>query len=415
MALVGSRGDVQPGLAVALELQAAGHEVAVGVAPNLVPMAARLGLSPLAVGTDSHDLLGSPLVRRDMRSSNPVRRYGALRAVATAGWDSLCSGLLELSEGADTVVTGLLGQEVGSAVAERRDIGFAALHYCPVRANAVVPLASLGAGSATVRRATWALGERTRWQLTRAAENRLRTSLGLRPAAVHLPGRLHERGALEIQAYDAALVPGLAEEWPRRRPLVGFLGLDARARGLLDDADPRTDAELDRWLDAGEPPVYVGFGSMPVSDPGRLVGAVEEACRDLGLRAVVSSGWNDFSVRSGERVRIVGAVDHAVVLPRCRAAVHHGGAGTVAATLRAGLPSVVGWYSADQPVWGRLLTDLGVASSLPAAGLDRHALRAALERVLDDETRRRARLLGASLVPPDEAVRTAARLLVDAR
>lgn len=414
MALVGSRGDVQPGLALALELQRTGHHVAVGVAPNLVPMATRLGLSPVAVGTDSHDLLASDLVRREMRSTNPVRRHRALREVATAGWDSLCAGLLELSAGADVVVTGLLGQEVGSAVAERLDIGFAALHYCPVRANSVVPLTSLGAGSPAARRATWALGEQVRWQLTRAAENRLRARLGLRPARVQLPERLRERGALEIQAYDRALVPGLAEEWPRRRPLVGFLGLDARARGLLEDADPSTDPALDEWLDAGEAPVYVGFGSMPVSDPAGLVGAVEEACGDLGLRAVISSGWNDFPGRSGDRVRIVGAVDHAVVLPRCRVAVHHGGAGTVAATLRAGLPSVVGWYSADQPVWGRLLTELGVGTSLRAAGLDRRTLRGALESVLGDDTRQRAGSLGASMATPDQAVRRAARLLADA-
>ncbi|WP_211240040.1 glycosyltransferase, partial [Promicromonospora kroppenstedtii] len=81
-ALVGSRGDVQPALAVALELRRRGHEVVTGVAPNLVPLAVRLGLDPVPLGIDSAALLGSDLVRRDMRSAHPVRRVRALRAVA---------------------------------------------------------------------------------------------------------------------------------------------------------------------------------------------------------------------------------------------------------------------------------------------------------------------------------------------
>ncbi|WP_212760294.1 glycosyltransferase, partial [Promicromonospora citrea] len=141
MALVGSRGDVQPALAVGLELRRRGHEVVTGVAPNLVPLARRLGLDPVPLGIDSAELLGSDLVRRDMRSAHPVRRVRALRAVAAAGWDELRTGLTALLDdagGADTLVTGLLGQEVAAAVAERRGLRTAALHYCPVRANGVV-------------------------------------------------------------------------------------------------------------------------------------------------------------------------------------------------------------------------------------------------------------------------------------
>src|SRR5690606_39411784 len=96
MALVGSRGDVQPALAVGLELRRRGHEVVTGVAPNLVPLARRLGLDPVPLGIDSAELLGSDLVRRDIRSAHPVRRDPALRAVAAAGWAELRTGLTAL-------------------------------------------------------------------------------------------------------------------------------------------------------------------------------------------------------------------------------------------------------------------------------------------------------------------------------
>jgi UDP:flavonoid glycosyltransferase YjiC (YdhE family) len=422
-ALVGSRGDVQPALAVGLELRRRGHEVVTGVAPNLVPLAERLGLDPVPLGIDSAALLGSDLVRRDMRSAHPVRRVRALRAVASAGWDELRTGLLALLDdvgGADTVVTGLLGQEVAAAVAERRGLGMAALHYCPVRANgAVSPVSGLRGPGAT--RAAWALGERVRWGLTRRAENGQRGELGLAATRVHLPTRLRDAGVVEVQAYDPALVPGLADEWGPRRPVTGFLALDDAARARLGEAGSGSGAGLesglDAWLDAGEPPVYVGFGSMPVADPPVLRTAIDAACADLGVRALVSAGWNDFTRADGadsasvdeQRVRVVGAVDHAAVLPRCRAAVHHGGAGTTGAVLRAGLPAVVGWYSADQPMWGDLLRGAGVGVARRASTLTQQGVLAgALAEVLDDATVARAAALGAQLVPPDRAVTAAA-------
>lgn len=428
MALVGSRGDVQPALAVALELRRRGHEVVTGVAPNLVPLAGRLGLDPVPLGIDSAALLGSDLVRRDMRSPHPVRRVRALRAVASAGWDELRTGLLALLDdvgGADTVVTGLLGQEVAAAVAERRGLAMAALHYCPVRANGVVsPVSGVRGPRAT--RAVWTLGERVRWGLTRRAENAQRAALGLGGARVHLPTRLRDAGAVEVQAYDPALAPGLAGEWGPRRPLTGFLALDDDARARLGETGSGSGptAGLDDWLDDGEPPVYVGFGSMPVADPAALLAAVAAACADLGVRALVSAGWNDFSGAAldggpgpdRKRVRVVGAVDHAAVLPRCRAAVHHGGAGTTAAALRAGLPAVVGWYSADQPLWGDLLRGAGVGVARRASTLTQPGVLAgALAEVLDDATAARAAALGARLVPPDRAVAAAADAVAGAQ
>lgn len=437
-ALVGSRGDVQPALAVALELRRRGDEVVTGVAPNLVPLAGRLGLDPVPLGIDSAALLGSDLVRRDMRSRHPVRRVRALRAVASAGWDELRTGLAALLDdvgGADTVVTGLLGQEVAAAVAERRGLRMAALHYCPVRANGVVSPVS-GVRGARATRAVWTLGERVRWGLTRRAENDQRAALGLGGTRVHLPTRLRDAGAVEIQAYDPALAPGLVDEWGPRRPLTGFLALDDAARARLGEAGSGAGgtgargagaggtAGLDAWLGDGAPPVYVGFGSMPVADPRALLAAVDSACAELGVRALVSAGWNDFSGADGgpgpegagpdtDRVRVVGAVDHAAVLPRCRAAVHHGGAGTTAAALRAGLPAVVGWYSADQPMWGDLLRGAGVGVARRASTLTQPGVLAgALAEVLDETTAARAAALGARLVPPDRAVAAAADAIV---
>ncbi|MFE6645471.1 glycosyltransferase [Nocardioides sp. NPDC057772] len=411
--LMGSRGDVQPALAVALELRRRGHEVIVGVAPNLLPLAARLGLDPHAVGPDSGALLASPLVREEMRSANPRTRLRAVRKVSAHGWDDFRADLAALAGdrgSADVVVAGLLGQEVGSALAERIGAGFAALHYFPVRSNRSVKVVP---GPDALQEKAWDVGMRMRWELTREAENAQRAALGLAPARTRLQTRLRDRGAVEVQAYDPLLVPGLPREWGIQSPFAGFLALTETDRLRLGETGV-TDA-LGDWLGAGYPPVYVGFGSMPVADPARLVADVAAATADLGLRALVSSGWNSFDVDVPDHVRLVGAVDHAAVLPRCVAAVHHGGAGTTAAVLRAGIPSVVGWYSADQPVWGRLLGDLGVGTSVRASRLDRDRLREALSAVLKPRVRERAAEVVPRLVTPEVAVARAADALERAR
>lgn len=401
MGLVGSRGDVQPGLLVARELAGRGHDVRLGVAPNLVGLARSHGLAATPLGVDSREFLASDLVRRGMREGGLRSRLAAAREVAVHDWSQVADGLLELAGDTDVVVTGLLGQEMGSAVAEASHQGFVALHYAPVRANRSVPiLPGLAAGRPT--EAAWWLGERVRWWLTRESENAQRARLGLPQAVTHVPSRLRDRGAVEVQAYASQLVPELEQEWGPRRPFTGFLGATA---GPASVDDPELESFLART------PVYVGFGSMPVEHPEELAGVLARVARENDVDILLVAGWNQSPPRPGERVLVRSSVDHVSVLPRCRAIVHHGGAGTVGAALRSGRPQVVCWWSADQPVWGRLLERAGVGVSMRFADLDAPALVAALDRVLTPGPRRRASHLARVVTSAEQAVCGAADIV----
>ena len=152
------------------------------------------------------------------------------------------------------------------------------------------------------------------------------------------PRRITERGSLEIQAYDEVCFPGLAAEWAKwdgQRPFVGALTME-----LPTDADD----EVASWIAAGTPPICFGFGSMPVESPADTLAMIGAACAQLGERALVCAGWSDFShVPHFEHVKVVGAMNYAAIFPACRAVVHHGGAGTTAAGLRAGVPTLILW------------------------------------------------------------------------
>ncbi|WP_328809930.1 glycosyltransferase [Rhodococcus sp. NBC_00294] len=419
LAFQGSRGDVQPGVVLATELERRGHRVVLAVPPNLVAFAASAGLDARPCGVDTAELLTSPLVTRDMASRNPRRRLAAVTAVTVAGGRAARAALTDLAAGSDVLVGSSVGQESAYDVAEVHSIPYVPLHFCPVRSNgvaSVVPVPSALPGF--VHRAAWWALDTTLWRASRGAHTTLRAELGLPPMTSSVAGALARSGVTEIQAYDAALFPGLTEEWGPARPLTGFLHPDARTRAAVQRAAPVTDG-LDSWLRAGTPPVYIGFGSMTVPGGAALLDELVAAVRRAGRRVLLVGGWDDRLLREnapgssefGHDVLSVSAVDHTAVLPQCEAVVHHGGAGSTAAGLRAGRPTLVCHVGADQPLWGRRVVASRVGASVAARSASSASLDAALARVLHPRTRSAAERLADSLVSPTGAVRRCADLV----
>jgi UDP:flavonoid glycosyltransferase YjiC (YdhE family) len=239
------------------------------------------------------------------------------------------------------------------------------------------------------------------WRELSEAHNAMRVSLGLtawarQPSETELPS--------SINLFSPELVPR-PKDWGTAHQVVGFAPLRPEDRSHATEA--KLPDDLNSWLDAGDSPVFFGFGSMPVYRPQKTLRDIETLCKRLGIRALIGAGWTDYGAgSSNENVFIAGALDHERVLPRCRAAVHHGGAGTTHTALRAGLPSLVCSFSVDQPFWGRRLKRLGVGDTLPFRKLNLRALMRRLPPLLDEHTQARAARIGARLRKEDGARRT---------
>ncbi|MFC6010645.1 glycosyltransferase [Nocardia lasii] len=410
LAFTGSRGDVQPGVALGVELRSRGHAVTMAVPPNLVEFCRRTTIPTESLGADTKELLDSQVVSRGRKSANPLERLRALAELTIHNGRRTQSELLDLTEGADAVIGGSVGQERLSNVALARGIPYVPVHYCPLRRNSIASLLPVDRAPGAAHHLSWAALEHLSWLATRTAERELAADLGLLPPSSPPARRISATGVPEIQAYDPLLFPGLAQQWGSARPLVGFLEPTPATRAQLgDDADTTA---LDTWLDAGPAPLYVGFGSMSIAEPQRLAATLTEVAAALGLRLLVAAGWSEFMAgTTGADVRVVRTVDHATVLPRCVAAVHHGGAGTTAAALRAAIPALACTIGADQPLWGRRLRALGVGTALPAARVDHESLTRALRSLLSPECRTAAQELGEQLIAPESAVRSAATLV----
>lgn len=352
LAAYGSRGDVEPCAAAARELQRRGHEVVVAVPPNMTGLAEAAELAAVAYGPDTREQIhmATNFVRN---VHNPMSALPQIIERVTKVWTGKSETLASLAAGADLLVAGMNEQRLAANVAEQLGIPLAALHFFPA------DILELGGLQSDV---------------TSAAEGAQRRALGLRDDAER-----PAQPALEIQTYDELCAPELAQQWAcsgYRRPFVGSLTL-----GIPADADD----EVLSWIADGTPPIYFGFGSTPVTSPAETVAVISAACAQIGERALICSGPNDLThIPPADHVKIVEAVNHAAVFPACRAIVHHGGAGTTAAGMRAGVPMLILWLWLDQPIWAeainRLEVGLGRAfsdSTLDSLVADLRSVRAA--------------------------------------
>ena len=217
---------------------------------------------------------------------------------------------------------------------------------------------------------------------------------------------MYKRQALEIQAYDQVFFPGLVSEWGDLRPLIGSMTLQMPTE---------IDSAVAAWVATGPPPIYFGFGSMPLDSPADAVRLISDVCGELGERALICAGFSAFEETAAtDQVMVVPAVNHSAVFPACRAVVHHGGAGTTAAGIRAGVPTLVLWVAAEQPLWGKQVRRLGVGTFRRFSATTRDSLLADLRTVLAPETAQRARLLAGRMSQPSDSVTVAADLLEEA-
>jgi UDP:flavonoid glycosyltransferase YjiC (YdhE family) len=377
------------------------------VPPDLVSFAEAAGLATVPYGPIVEALLNEDFVRNFWTQlfRNPIRSLRELWEPIARYWGETSATLTSLADGADLLSTGLNFEQAAANVAEYYDIPLIALHHFPMRANGqLVP--SL---PSPLVRSAGTLSEWLFWRSTHKVEDTQRRELGLPKATGPSPRRIAERKSLEIQAYDEFCFPGLAAEWAKwdgRRPFIGTLTME-----LTTDADD----EVASWSAAGTPPICFATGSIPVESPADTVEMISAACAQLGERALVCFGGTDFShLPHFDHVKVVGPVNYAATFPACRAVVHHGGSGTTAASLRAGIPTLILWSSADQPYWGNQLKRLKVGTARRFSTTTRESLVADLRRILAPQYAIRARELAPRMTTPAKSVAKAADLFEDA-
>jgi vancomycin aglycone glucosyltransferase len=401
LSTIGSRGDVQPLVALASELKALGQEVHLCVPPDFRDWIESLGMPVTPIG---------PELRKATAASPPAPQAPPSAEQRRQMMEGMVAGqfatITAAARGCDVVVAATALQVAARSVAEKMGIPYVFAAYYPTVVpsphHAPPPLPPLPGQAppppTADNRELWARDTERFNDTFGAALNAQRAAAGLAPVGDVRRHMLTDRPWL---AADPTLAP-----WPDPADRAVF----QTGAWILPDERPLP-PELERFLEAGEPPVYFGFGSMRApQDPGQLM---IQAARALGRRAIVSRGWADLSPVDDEPDCLaIGEVNVQALVQRVAAVVHHGGAGTTTAAALAGAPQVVIPQIYDQHYWARRIAVLGIGTAHAPGTPTIDSLTSALEGTLQTEVSARARSV-ATAVRRDGAQLAARRLMAD--
>jgi sterol 3beta-glucosyltransferase len=397
MLAVGSLGDVRPYSALGRGLKKAGFDVCLATHETFRSLIRSMGLDFAPIAGNPMEILAGDTGKSWLASTDdPLLFMASIVRLARELLDSINTDALTAAKGSDALIYSLPLSLSAQTIGEMLGIPSipAALYPLhPTREFPSIMTPGLPLGGAAVNWLSGYVVEQLYWKVFRSQQKHWRRAhTGLPRLTLRPPFKpLAIRGVPVLYGYSPAVIPPAAD-WDPSVTVCGY---------WFPEPEPWTPpADLVDFINAGPAPVYIGFGSMLSADPARLTGTILEGVKLAGCRAVLATGWGGLTAeRLPPAVFALKSAPHEWLFPRMAAAVYHGSAGTSAAALRAGIPSVTMPFFADQYFWGRHLHGLGVG----ARPLDQKRLRPEdLARAIASMTRTSA--------PREKAAAIAARI-----
>lgn len=405
---IGARGDVQPYVALGVGLKAAGHDVNFATHANFEELVTRQGLSFAPLPGNCQELFkkeeGVDFLESGQNNVRFVRK--SITTMVYPILDELLPASYEACQGTEAIISMPLA--VGSYhVAEKLGVPFCSARTCPATATRAFPSPYTPATLQRFGTYNWisyGLIEQLYWQSMRTSINRWRQkALDLPP----IPLTARKKGTyLEkmpiLYGFSPVVVPP-PSDWPDCVHATGYWFLD-------HDPNWTPSAELINFLESGPPPLYISFGSLTGRNPEALTSLVFEALTRTGKRAVLDVGWGGLGdAKAPDNVFVAESskAPHAWIFPRVSAVIHHGGQGTTAAALRAGVPSVTVPSFGELHFWGRRIAQLGAgADPIPKSKLSAERLAEAIQTVTSDRSiRDNAKAVGEKIRAEDGVAR----------
>ena len=373
----GSRGDVQPYLALAKGLYAAGYQIRFITSDDFETLVKDAGLDFYSTGIGAEQLLQSEAWRKRTEGGNFLTILAGMQKEMKSRASEMALRLPDLINGSNLLVTGVAGMGGVNTAATKLGIPVVMAYVFPFTPTSKFPspLVSAPTLGGTLNRFSFFMTRQMMWQMSKTMDTETRKHLGIGGASFFAPS---ESQSPILYGYSHHVLPR-PDDWSANQHVTGYWFLDEP-----DGWTPPTD--LVEFLKAGAPPVYIGFGSMGNRNPEEAGQIALEALQRSGARGILASGWGGLkAAQLPDTVHMIRSIPHSWLFPRMAAVVHHGGAGTTAAGLRAGVPSIIVPFFGDQPFWGRRVADLGVGTQpIPRKQLTAERLAAAIREALSN-------------------------------
>lgn len=390
----GTRGDLQPYVALALGLKAKGHEVTISATEDFKEFVEGFNISFQPLFGNAEGMMNSAEGQSILKSENPIKLMKYYFKVLHDSREPLRKSYFTAISKVDFIIANAMTLPIVSTIAEKQNKKMAITYFMPP----VVPTKEFPLGDfdffnfSWYNKLTYKIAQGFFWKFVKKDTNEYRKELGLAELKENLISHIDKQKVLDLYCISPSLI-SQPKDWESHHKISGFLTvpLQVRKEHSLD----KTPDELSVWLDNGSKPIYIGFGSNGVGNTEKFISIIKEVLEKTNERILFCTGWSLFdNLPAHNNLFISKYVNHETILPKCKVGIFHGGAGTLATMLRNNLPVIIVSFYTDQPTWGKIVERKKLGFHIPAKKITADKLIAAIELSQTEEIKDNVRAIG---------------------
>lgn len=393
----GTRGDVQPYIALALGLMDRGHQVTLSAPSDFKDLVEGFGVPFRGLYGNAEEMMNSAEGQRVLQTENTIRLMKYFFKVLNAIKIPLRKSYFEAISQVDFVIANSATLPIVSAIAERQHKKMALTYFMPP----VVPTTEFPLGDfdflniGWYNKLTYKMAQGFYWKFVKRETNEYRQELGLPILRENLIKHIDKQKPLDLYCISPILIPQ-PKDWESHHKITGFLTIPNHKRET--HRFDRTPPELNEWLQQGDRPIYIGFGSNGIGNKEKFTAILAAILDKTDERILFCTGWSLFDNLPGHKnLFVTKYVNHEAILPMCKVGVFHGGAGTLATMLRNNLPVVIVSFYTDQPTWGKIVERRKLGVHIPVKSLTANKLIAAIQLAQTDKIKQNVSAVGQTI------------------
>ncbi len=381
----GTRGDIQPYIALALGLIDKGNQVTIAAPENFKELVEGFAIAFHPLYGNAEEMMNLPAGQSVLKTENTIKLMKYFFKVLGQVKEPLRKSYIEGINKVDFIIANAATLPIVSAIAEKQHKKMALTYFMPP----VVPTTEFPLGDFDFmnfpwyNKLTYKLAHLFFWKFVKSETNEFRKELGLPILKENLIDYIGKQRPLDLYCLSPSLI-SQPKDWDDNHKITGFLTVpETKGGGHSPDENP---LGLNEWLLQGDKPIYIGFGSNGIGNTKKFTDILNFILTKTNERVLFCTGWSIFKdLPEHKNFFVAKYVNHGVVLPKCKAGIFHGGAGTLAAMLRNNLPVIIISFYTDQPTWGKIVERMNLGVHIPVKKLNTDRLIIALAKTQSAE------------------------------
>ncbi len=390
----GTRGDLQPYVALALGLMDKGHKVTLSATEDFKDFVEGFGVKFEPLWGNAETMMNSKEGQNILQTENSIKLMKYYFKVLHDNREPLRKSYYQAISKVDFIIANSMTLPIVSAIAEKQCKKVALTYFMPP----VVPTTEFPLGDFDFfnfpwyNKLTYKIAQAFFWKFIKQDTNEYRKELGLPELKENLVTYLDKQKILDLYCLSPSLI-SQPKDWESHHKITGFINIPKQKREthFLD----QTTRELSEWLSDGDKPIYIGFGSNGVGNTEKFSKIITEVLEKTNERILFCTGWSQFNnLLKHKNLFVTKYVNHETILPKCKLGIFHGGAGTLATMLRHNLPVIIVSFYTDQPTWGKIVESKKLGVHIPVKTLSFDKLISAIQKTQTDEIKNSITTIG---------------------